>query len=87
MKEIIKRLSLPTPRFFKKAQVIGGAIAAAGAAIIAMKPMFADSVILGAIYPIAKELIVAGTIIVSFSQLVVKPEVPNSELTKLNKKP
>lgn len=80
MKEIIRRLTLPSPKFFNRLKAIGGVLAGLGTSLIAIQGQYPDSAVISEIGGIAKELIVIGTVIVAVSQLTVKPDVPNSNL-------
>lgn len=78
MKEIIKRLSLPSPSFFKKLRNFGAGLAGFGSALLALN--VEGSKLLDIIRPFAPEFITAGAVIVLVSQLTVKPEIPNKKL-------
>jgi Na+/H+ antiporter NhaD/arsenite permease-like protein len=80
MKELFKRISLPIPVFFAKVRNLGGAITGLGVVIMAMD--YEGSRLLDFIKPFGIEMVVAGAVMVAISQLTVKPEVPNIELTK-----
>lgn len=80
MKEIIRRLTLPSPKFFVRLKYIGGVIAGAGALIIGLAAKVPDSSVIQFLQPIAQELTGIGLAIVGMAQLTVKPDVPNSQL-------
>ena len=78
MKELIRRLLLPSPVFFNKVKYVGGILAGSGAFIMSMS--YEGSKLLNFIKPYAIEMIVAGAVMVAVAQLTVKPEMPNKEL-------
>lgn len=80
MKELIKRLSLPTSSFFIKVKNIGGTIAAVGVGIMGLSSQYEGSRLLNWIAPYAIELVVAGAVMALVAQTTVKPEVPHKEL-------
>jgi hypothetical protein len=78
MKELIRRLILPSPVFFNKVKYVGGILAGSGAFIMSMS--YEGSKLLNFIKPYAIEMVVAGAVMVAVAQLTVKPEVANKEL-------
>jgi hypothetical protein len=78
MKELIRRLILPSPVFFNKVKYVGGILAGSGAFIMSMS--YEGSKLLNFIKPYAIEMVVAGAVMVAVAQLTVKPEMPNKEL-------
>jgi hypothetical protein len=78
MKELIRRLILPSPVFFNKVKYVGGILAGSGAFIMSMS--YEGSKLLNLIKPYAIEMVVAGAVMVAVAQLTVKPEMPNKEL-------
>jgi hypothetical protein len=78
MKELIRRLILPSPVFFNKVKYVGGILAGSGAFIMSMS--YEGSKLLNFIKPYAIEMVVAGAVMVAVAQLTVKPEIPNKEL-------
>jgi hypothetical protein len=78
MKEIIKRLRLPSPAFFKKVQGFGAALVGFGLGLQALK--VEGSRLLVFIHPIAPDIIVIGLVVILVAKLPVKPEMPNKKL-------
>ena len=69
MKSILERATEPTPKFFKKLRLIGLAIAAIGATIIAA-PVALPAVVV----KVAGYLAVAGSVMTGVSQVTVEKE-------------
>jgi hypothetical protein len=69
MKSILERAKEPTPKFFKKLRLIGLAIAAIGATIIAA-PVALPAVVV----KVAGYLAVAGSVMTGVSQVTVEKE-------------
>jgi hypothetical protein len=69
MKQIVKRMNKPTPKFFRKLRGIGLTVAALGAGILA-SPVALPAVIL----KVAGYLAVAGSVAGTVSQAAVKNE-------------
>jgi hypothetical protein len=69
MKQIVKRMNKPTPKFFRKLRGIGLTVAALGAGILA-SPVALPAVIL----KVAGYLAVAGSVTGTVSQAAVKNE-------------
>ena len=82
MKQLIKRLSLPTPAFFKKVRTTGAALASIGTAIKIMPETIdvSGSQLYNFIAPFAIEFIVAGAVMALVAQATVVPDVPNHKL-------
>lgn len=69
MKQIVRRIQAPTPRFFKKLRIVGLALAAISGGILT-----APVVLPAAITTLATYLAVAGGIISAVSQITVDEE-------------
>ena len=75
MNEFLKRLSLPSPHFFKKVQWIGGSLLAIGGGIIAINNQYPDTAVVGFLAKYAKELMAIGAAVVFVGKLpVADPE-------------
>lgn len=78
MNEFFKRLSLPSPSFFKKVQWIGGVLVAVGGGILAIDNQYPDTVVLGFLAKYAKEIIAIGAAVAFVGKLpVADPEQLN----------
>lgn len=69
MKQIVRRIQAPTPRFFKKLRIVGLALAAISGGILT-----APVALPTAITTLAAYLAVAGGIISAVSQITVEEE-------------
>ncbi|WP_353120187.1 hypothetical protein [Myroides odoratus] len=69
MKQIVRRIQAPTPKFFKKLRIVGLALAAISGGILT-----APVVLPAAITTLAAYLAVAGGIISAVSQITVDEE-------------
>ncbi|EHQ44007.1 hypothetical protein [Myroides odoratus] len=69
MKQIVRRIQAPTPRFFKKLRIVGLALAAISGGILT-----APVALPAAITTLAAYLAVAGGIISAVSQITVEEE-------------
>lgn len=69
MKQIVNRLTAPTPKFFRKLRNIGLALAAAGGVLVA-----APVTIPAALVTLGGYLIVAGSVATAVSQTVTTDE-------------
>ncbi|HET8686547.1 MAG TPA: hypothetical protein VFM18_07760 [Methanosarcina sp.] len=79
MNEFLKRLSLPSPSFFKKVQWIGGVLVAVGGGILAIKSQYPDAVTIGFLAKYARELMAIGGTIALIGKL------PVADPSQLNK--
>lgn len=69
MKQIVRRIQAPTPRFFKKLRIVGLALAAISGGILT-----APVALPAAITTLAAYLALAGGIISAVSQITVEEE-------------
>ena len=71
MNEIFKRLTLPSPSFFKKVQWFGVVIGAIGGGLMAINQQFPDTVVVGFLAKYAKEFVAIGAVIALVAKLPV----------------
>ncbi len=83
MNEFLKRLTLPSPKFFVKIQNIGYSIILLAAGLKVVAESYEGSKIVNFMNPYLIEIGVMGAIISLIAKLPSVPKEPNPDLTKL----
>ena len=79
-KELFKRLTIPTPAFFKKIAWFGGILSAFGLGFGLLAGQFADVAWVVWIDQFSNDIAAAGAIILFVASLTAKPVVQNENL-------
>jgi hypothetical protein len=80
MNNVIKRLTLPSPKFFVAIQNVGMGLTAFAIGIKAIAVEFEGSRIIDFLLPFTTDIAVAGAMAALIAKLTVKLEIPNREL-------